>query len=113
LPSYVIVVTATNHPELLDRAVWRRFQLRLSLPQASRSGIEQWLERWVRHTGRPLGLAPRTLADKLVGANYAEVEEFARDVDRRVILAMPDPDVKAIVRTRLEQWAGRARPEND
>ena len=43
LPSYVIVVTATNHPELLDRAVWRRFQLRLFLPQASRSGIEQWL----------------------------------------------------------------------
>ena len=27
LPSYVIVVAATNHAELLDRAVWRRFQL--------------------------------------------------------------------------------------
>ena len=26
LPSHVVVVTATNHPELLDRAVWRRFQ---------------------------------------------------------------------------------------
>jgi SpoVK/Ycf46/Vps4 family AAA+-type ATPase len=113
LPSYVIVVTATNHPELLDRAVWRRFQLRLFLPQASRSGIEQWLEGWMRRTGRPLGLAPRTLADKLVGANYAEVEEFARDVDRRAILSMPDPDMKMIVRTRLEQWTGRARPQND
>lgn len=111
LPSYVIVVTATNHPELLDRAVWRRFQLRLTLPQASRTGIEHWLERWIRQTGRPLGLAPRTLADKLVGASYAEVEEFARDVDRRAILSMPEPDVKAIVRTRLEQWAVRARPE--
>jgi AAA+ superfamily predicted ATPase len=32
LPSYVVVVTASNHPELLDRAVWRRFQLRLELP---------------------------------------------------------------------------------
>jgi SpoVK/Ycf46/Vps4 family AAA+-type ATPase len=111
LPSYVIVVTATNHPELLDRAVWRRFQLRLSLPQATRSGIERWLEKWVRHTGRPLGLAPRTLADKLVGASYAEVDEFARDVDRRAILSMPDPDMKAIVRTRLDQWTSRARPK--
>lgn len=27
LPSYVIVVAASNHPELLDRAAWRRFQL--------------------------------------------------------------------------------------
>ena len=26
LPSHVVVVTATNHAELLDRAVWRRFQ---------------------------------------------------------------------------------------
>ena len=33
LPSHVVVVTATNHPELLDRAVWRRFQLRLELPR--------------------------------------------------------------------------------
>ena len=110
LPTYVVVVTATNHPELLDRAVWRRFQLRLALPKATRSGVEHWLERWIRQTGRPLGLASRTLADKLAGASYAEVEEFARDVDRRAILAMPDADLKAIVRSRLEQWTDRARP---
>lgn len=110
LPSYAIVVTATNHPELLDRAVWRRFQLRLSLPQASRVGIERLLERWTRRTGRPLGLAPRTLADKLVGASYAEVEEFARDVDRRAVLALPEPDMQAIVKARLAQWKERAVP---
>ncbi|MGP4763358.1 AAA family ATPase, partial [Klebsiella pneumoniae] len=28
LPDYVVVVAASNHPELLDSAVWRRFQLR-------------------------------------------------------------------------------------
>jgi AAA+ superfamily predicted ATPase len=31
LPSYVITVAATNHAELLDRAVWRRFQLRITV----------------------------------------------------------------------------------
>ncbi len=36
LPGYVVVVTATNHPELLDRAVWRRFQMRLELPPPDR-----------------------------------------------------------------------------
>jgi AAA+ superfamily predicted ATPase len=111
LPSYVLVVTATNHPELLDRAVWRRFQLRLSLPHATRVGIAKWLEHWIGVSGRPLGFAPRTLADKLMGGSYAEVEEFAHDVDRRAILNMPDPDMRAIVRARLEQWANRASPK--
>src|SRR6185369_10938207 len=36
LPPHVVVATATNHPELLDRAVWRRFQLRLELPPPTR-----------------------------------------------------------------------------
>ena len=35
LPSHVVAVTATNHPELLDRAVWRQFQLRLERPAPS------------------------------------------------------------------------------
>jgi SpoVK/Ycf46/Vps4 family AAA+-type ATPase len=111
LPSYVLVITATNHPELLDRAVWRRFELRLSLPHARRTGIATLLDRWVARSGRSLGFAPRTLADKLAGGSYAEVEEFARDVDRRAVLNMPDPDIRAIVRTRLEQWANRASPK--
>ena len=34
LPSYVVIVTASNHPELLDRAVWRRFQVRPAAPPA-------------------------------------------------------------------------------
>jgi SpoVK/Ycf46/Vps4 family AAA+-type ATPase len=111
LPSYVLVIAATNHPELLDRAVWRRFELRLSLPHATRAGIATWLERWERRSGRSLGYAPRTLADKLMGGSYAEVEEFARDVDRRAVLSMPDPNFRAIVRTRLEQWTNRAAPK--
>ena len=41
LPSYVVVVTASNHPELLDRAVWRRFQIRLELPMPRQGQIEE------------------------------------------------------------------------
>src|SRR5580704_5756088 len=45
LPSYTIVIAATNHAELLDRAVWRRFQLRLGFPAPDKKQIEIFLNR--------------------------------------------------------------------
>ena len=39
LPSYTVVIAASNHSELLDRAVWRRFQFRLELPAPTRAQV--------------------------------------------------------------------------
>jgi SpoVK/Ycf46/Vps4 family AAA+-type ATPase len=108
LPAHVIIVCATNHGELLDRAAWRRFQLRLELPPPSRAEATQFLETLSARFGGKLGLAPRTLADKLHGASYAELEQFALDVRRRFVLALPDGSLEAIVRSRLEQWRAHA-----
>ena len=55
--------------------------------------------------GGSLGLAPRTLADKLAGASYAEIEEFAQDVMRRYVLTLPDGRIEDVVRNRLQQRA--------
>ena len=112
LPSYVILVTATNHPELLDRAVWRRFQVRLDLQAPSRTQVERWVKLAEDRLGFSFDYSSRRLADVLHGASYAELEEFALDVARRRILAMPGQDVRAIVSQRLKQWRGRAtRPK--
>src|SRR5206468_2036433 len=99
------VVTATNHPELLDRAVWRRFQIRLELPPPSRSQIEQWFDWFRGRTGFDLAYSPRTLAEKLSGASFAEIEDFARDVQRQYVLSLPDGDVRQIVHRQLAYWA--------
>jgi SpoVK/Ycf46/Vps4 family AAA+-type ATPase len=104
LPSYVIVVAATNHPELLDRAVWRRFQARLTLPAATRDGVVTFLDRWVSRTAIGLGYAHRTLADKLRGQSYAEVEEFVTTVQRRLVLNDSGADERTVVRACLDQW---------
>jgi hypothetical protein len=103
LPSHVIVVCATNHAELLDRAAWRRFQLHLSLNAPSRAQATRFLETLRARLGGQLGLAPRTLADRLQGASYAELEQFAQDVRRRYVLALPDGKLDQIVRSCLDQ----------
>jgi SpoVK/Ycf46/Vps4 family AAA+-type ATPase len=104
LPSHVIVVCATNHGELLDRGAWRRFQVRLTLDPPSRTEATEFLDTLRTRLGGELGLASRTLADKLAGASYAELEQFAQDVRRRYVLSLPDADLNEIVRSRLQQW---------
>lgn len=108
LPSHVVVVAATNHSELLDRAVWRRMQLRLELSAPTRAGKVEWLNAWCSRTGVDLGLAARTVADRLGAVSYAELEEFALDVQRRSILDGPDPQPRWITQQVLVQWANRA-----
>lgn len=104
LPAHVIFIGATNHGELLDRAAWRRFQVRTELKVPSRVQATHYLEKLTARFGGDLGYAPRTIADKLAGASYAELEEFALDVRRRAVLELPDADLRRIVQERLEHW---------
>lgn len=108
LPSHVIVVGATNHPELLDRAVWRRFQVRVELPMPTRAQLAEWFAKFEKRLKQPLGLAPDTLAKKLYGINFAEAEEFAISVMRRHVLSQPDGDIKKIVNETLKTWKARS-----
>jgi SpoVK/Ycf46/Vps4 family AAA+-type ATPase len=112
LPSYVVVVTASNHPELLDRAVWRRFQIRLELPMPKQSQIEEWFRRFEARTGHTLGLSPSNLAQNLKGLSFAEIEDFGSDVLRRITLSDPEPDAKKIAKECLNQWKIRFTLKN-
>lgn len=107
LPSYVVVVTATNHPELLDRAVWRRFQLRLRLPPPTPAQVQEWFRRFEERLGVKLGVASSTIGKRLRGLSFAEIEQFGLDVQRRYVLTLPDADIKRIVEERLKQWEHR------
>jgi SpoVK/Ycf46/Vps4 family AAA+-type ATPase len=113
LPSHVVVVTATNRPELLDRAVWRRFQLRLELPRPSSTEIEAYFKAVETRLKFSLEISPKVLAEKLAGASFSELEDFVSDVSRRYVLALPDANVRTIVQQRLTHWRHRFKPERE
>jgi SpoVK/Ycf46/Vps4 family AAA+-type ATPase len=107
LPSFVTVITASNHPELLDRAVWRRFQLRLALPQPTPAQLVAWFDQLRGDVGE-LGLSSSELSERLAGLSFAELEEFTLDIKRRLVLDEPDSATAAdVVRDRLRQWQNR------
>lgn len=110
LPSYVIVVAATNHAELLDRAVWRRFQLRIEMPapDVARRAVlvSRYFESW---HGDP-GITPERLAERLGPISFAEVAEFCQNVRRRSILSQGGESLKRVVAEELDLWASRVTP---
>ena len=111
LPSYVIVVAATNHGELLDRAVWRRFQMRLAMPAPRKAEIVVFLDRitsnWIESPALPL---PK-IAAKLGKISYAETLDFCQNVRRRQILGLGEVSVDAALDTELDLWTKRVTPE--
>lgn len=110
VPPHAVVITATNHPELLDRAVWRRFQLRLFLPAPSRRTASEWFELFEARVGQSLGYAPRTLADKLPGLSFAELEDFGVTLLRQHVLCEGAVPMRKLVRKQIDHWSSRFEP---
>lgn len=87
LPESTIVLAATNHPELLDRAVSRRFghHIRLGLP-----GDRERFELWALYLGNRFGLNAKDidiLVEASEGLSAATIEATSRDVARSAVRA--------------------------
>ena len=110
MPDYVVVVAASNHPELLDRAVWRRFQVRIELPMPTSRQLIQHIESIGQRCKTNFGYEPAALAKQMRGLNFAEVEEFCLSVVRRAVLDKKSDDAQFITRLKLEQLHDRLKP---
>ena len=109
LPSYTILAAATNHPELLDRASWRRFQLRLALPMPDSRARARYIETFAERFNERLGYSPATLAKQLGRISYAEIEQFCLDLQRRHLLSLAEKPLRKIVSEQLRVWTERAK----
>lgn len=109
LPSYVVAIAATNHAELLDRAVWRRFELRLSLPAPDSKQLVAFIERLAKVAGLDLGLPSQQIGKALGDVSYSEAEQFCLDVARRQLLAAGERSPADIAKEQLRIWAARVR----
>jgi len=109
LPSWTLIVAATNHSELLDRAAWRRFQLRLELPAPGERQIANYIAAFFnsRPVRGDLGRSPDQLARALRGASLAEVEDFCTNVLRRFVLSLGEGRPDEIVERELRVWRSR------
>jgi len=112
LPSYVVVIAATNHGELLDRAVWRRFQMRLAMPAPLKRDVTVFLDRVLSDWPDSPKMSAGRIATKLGAISYAEALDFCQNVRRRQILGLGEVSVDDALRAELELWTARVTPES-
>lgn len=113
LPSYVVVVAATNHAELLDRAVWRRFQLRVDMPSPTRDAMAVLIDRFFDAWPESPGITAKNVATQMGQTSFAEVFEFCQNIRRRHILSQGSTSLKDVLAQELRLWKTRIRPESD
>ena len=103
LPSHAVVIAASNHPELLDRAVHRRFQIRLELPLPGKAARIAWFERISEELGEPIGVAADTFARKTTGSSFSQLQDLTDDLRRRHVLE-PGTSLRRLFPERLARW---------
>lgn len=113
LPSHVVVIAATNHQSMLDKAMWRRFQIQLSIPKPDQKMAEQWLSLFQQRTIQDMGVPLAEIANVMSGFSFAELESFALEVRRKFILSLPmsEHNVSEITMKVLERWRNKYKPQ--
>ncbi len=84
-----ILIAATNHEQLLDPALWRRFDEILMFPRPAAHEIRSLLGMKLKNFPRS-GLDLKAMATRLKGMSHADVERVCLDAIKATILQDKD-----------------------
>jgi SpoVK/Ycf46/Vps4 family AAA+-type ATPase len=109
-PATGLLIAATNHADLLDPAVWRRFEMRVEFPMPSEAEARRAIETFLRSTMAPAGWK-EVLAITLRGLSFSDIEREVLQA-RRTSITRDIPLESAlgeVVQTRVEPLPRRDR----
>lgn len=102
-PSTGLLIAATNHDDLLDPAVWRRFELVVKFPMPGEADVKRAIgsylgdaaasERWLR-----------VLTQVFLGGSYADIERDLKRIRRQAVVQKEPLEnrLKALVSERVQ-----------
>ncbi len=112
-PATGLLIAATNHPELLDPAVWRRFDRVITFPAPTKEEISELIGRLAGDT-QPLDRELREfVAAALDGRSFADVVRLIRTARRNAIVhgIQDDDAILAAVASTLRDLDTKRRIE--
>lgn len=91
-PADSLLLGATNHPELIDHALWRRFDLELRFPLPSFDATEAAVRRFLGSEGMVFDRWVGLLAKSLQGQSLSNVERAVLRLRRAHALEATTPE---------------------
>jgi SpoVK/Ycf46/Vps4 family AAA+-type ATPase len=112
-PGTGVLIAATNHPELLDRAIWRRFDTVLEFPLPDADAVT----RLIRHKLDGLSIQGNiadwaaAIAVAMAGKSFSDIErELFRARREAITSALPlDDRLAAMLKAATEQMPKKQR----
>jgi SpoVK/Ycf46/Vps4 family AAA+-type ATPase len=88
-PAHSLLIAATNHPELLDPAVWRRFEQVVEFPLPTSEDICSLISKSMNTDDD--GVDPLALSVILRGSSFADVARLLTAARRAAVLSKVSP----------------------
>lgn len=95
-PDTGLLLAATNHPELIDPALWRRFDAILRFEVSDRPATEAAVQRFLERDAEVFAPWVGLLASALQGQSLSDVERTILSMRRNVLLHQAAPGKLAI-----------------
>jgi len=109
-PATGLLIAATNHADLLDPAVWRRFEMRIEFPMPTDGSVRQAIDRFLGQN-KASSAWHEVLAVTLRGMSFSDIEHEVLLARRSaVIRSAPLEDVLSeVIQNRVEPLPRKER----
>ena len=83
-----ILVAATNHAQMLDSAVWRRFQTVIELPKPGNDEIHKFIDRFPKVVSESGIKEPqwKKITESMSGLTYSDIRDVVQNVLKKAVL---------------------------
>lgn len=85
-PSTSLLIAATNHEELVDPALWRRFDLHIEFPMPDHLGVSNAIKRYLGDEVNILQDYLPVLESVLSSSSYSEIEKTMSRIRKQIVL---------------------------
>lgn len=108
MPSNVFLIAATNHEHLLDPAIWRRFNVTVTLDLPNYDQRQVLFKNWLTEHDVDINLDYALLAKISEGLNGAQIKELTNAAVKKYLIEkrLKTEDVMTILLRQLTKYSG-------